>query len=290
MLLTRRHLLTVAALVGFGLFARAADPPQGQRVFSAGHSFHMFMPALLKDMAKAANISGHEQVGEQMLGGSRTIQHWDLPDEKNKAKTAIKTGKVDVLTLSPHLKLPDEGIDHFVKLALENNPKAQIMVQASWMAFDDPKNFGKKFANDDRNNAKIEDLRKAYEPFGPALRDQLSGINKQYEEKFKRQVVFLVPAGHAVLNLREQVVAGKVPGIEKQADLFNDPIGHGKPPVQVLTAYCNFAVIYKQSPVGLPAPPRLGQSEHAEKLNKLLQEIAWDAVTREPLSGVKRPD
>ncbi len=287
MLVTRHYLLSLAALVLAGLPLRAADPPKGERICSAGHSFHMFMPALLKDMARAANIVGHEQVGEQMLGGSRTIQHWELPDEKNKAKAVIKTGKVDVLTLSPHLKLPDEGVDNFVKLALEHNPNARIIVQASWMAFDDPKNLGQKFENEDRNKAKIADLRQAYEPFGKPMREQLIGINKQHEEKFKGPVVFLAPVGHAVMNLREQVVAGKVPGIVKQADLFTDSIGHARPPVQVLTAYCHFAIIYKQSPVGLPTPARLGKMDQADKLNKLLQEIAWDAVIKEPLSGVK---
>lgn len=287
MLVNRRYLPTLGLLVLSGLPLFAADPPKGERICSAGHSFHMFMPPLLKDMCRAANIAGHEQIGEQMLGGSRTIQHWDLPDEKNKAKATIKTGKVDVLTLSPHLKLPDEGIDHFVKLALEHNPNVRIIVQASWMAFDDPNNFGKKFVNDDRNMAKIADLRQAYEPFGKPMREQINGINKQYEEKFKRPVVLLAPVGHAVMNLREQVVAGKVPGIDKQADLFNDPIGHAKPPVQVLTAYCHFAIIYKQSPAGLPAPARLGKMDQVDKLNKLLQEIAWETVTKEPLSGVK---
>lgn len=43
------------------------------------------------------------------------------------------------------------------------------------------------------------------------------------------------------------------------------------------------------SPVGLPVPPALKgvDDEQTPKLNQLLQEIAWDAVTEHPLSGVK---
>lgn len=155
------------------------------------------------------------------------------------------------------------------------------------MVFDDPKNIGKKFSNDDRNQAKIDDLKNAYEPLEKAIRKQLSAINDLYEPKFKRQVVFLVPVGPAVLHLREKVIAGQVPGIEKQSDLFSDPIGHAKAAVAVLNAYCHFAVIYKQSPVGLPMPGSLKPLAKAEELNKLLQEIAWEAVAKEPLSGVK---
>jgi hypothetical protein len=275
-------------IVGFVVSTlHAADPPKGQRVFTAGHSFHMMIPGPLAEMAKAAGITGHEIAGTQAIGGSRTVQHWDLADDKNKAKQAIKTGKVDVLTLSPHLAIPDQGIDNFVKLCLEHNPDSRILVQASWMAFDDPKNFKGKFANEDRNSAKIDDLRKAYEPFDKALHDQVTAINKEYKDKFRRPVAYLVPVGQAVMNLREKIVAEKVPGIANQADLFTDPIGHGKAPIGILNAYCHFAVIYKQSPVGLPVPSGLKKTDKAEDLNKVLQEIAWEAVTNEPLSGVK---
>jgi hypothetical protein len=94
---------------------------QGQKVFTCGHSFHYFMPPLLAEMAKAGEIKGHEQVGQSSIGGSRIIQHWDVADEKNKAKELLKAGKVDVLTLSP-IHLPDPGIENFAKLAVENNP------------------------------------------------------------------------------------------------------------------------------------------------------------------------
>jgi len=282
----RSSLLAFGLLV-FAVSLRAADPPKGQRVFTAGHSFHMMIPGPLAELAKAADINGHEMAGTQGIGGSRTIQHWDLADDKNKAKQAIKSGKVDVLTLSPHLQLPDPGIDHFVKLCLEHNPDSRVLVQASWMPFDDPKNMKGKFANGDRNKSRVDELRKAYEPFDKALHDQVAGINKQFQDRFKRQVVFLVPVGHAVMDLRERILAGKVPGIANQADLFTDPIGHGKPPIGILNAYCHFAVIYKQSPVGLPVASMLKKTEKADELNKLLQEIAWAAVTKEPLSGVK---
>src|SRR5439155_3263778 len=69
------------------------------------------------------------------IGGSRVVQHWNLPEEKNKAKQALRTGKVDVLTLAP-IHLPDEGIDHFTQLALEHNPNIRITVQEFWLPFD----------------------------------------------------------------------------------------------------------------------------------------------------------
>jgi hypothetical protein len=100
----------------------------------------------------------------------------------------------------------------------------------------------------------------------------------------------VVPVGQAVLALREKVVAGEVASVKAQADLFTDGIGHVTAPIQVLTAYCHFAVIYRRSPVGLPAPAALSKLKlpDEEKLNRLLQELAWESVTAHPLSGVSR--
>ena len=61
--------------------------------------------------------------------------------------------------------------------------------------------------------------------------------------------------------------------------------------LQALAAYCHFAVIYRTSPVGLPLPAVLAKANNTawdEKLNRLLQELAWDAVTHHPLTGVKQ--
>ncbi len=57
-----------------------------------------------------------------------------------------------------------------------------------------------------------------------------------------------------------------------------------------LVAYCHFAVIYKRSPVGLPIPTVLKRADRPNwdaKLYCLLQELAWDAVTKHRLSGVE---
>ena len=49
---------------------------KGQHVFSCGHSFHVFMPGILSDMAKGAGIEDHVLLGLSAIGGSRVIQHW----------------------------------------------------------------------------------------------------------------------------------------------------------------------------------------------------------------------
>jgi hypothetical protein len=263
-------------------------PPitEGQRVFSCGHSFHYFAPPIISDLAKKADIKDHKMVGLSSIGGSRVIQHWNVPDEKNKAKEELKAGRVDVLTLSP-IHLPDEGIEKFARLAFENNPKVRVTVQEFWLPYDvyDPET-PLKVRPVDHNAAKVAELRKQHEPYFKGMDEHVRDLNK----KLGKEVVYVVPVGQAVLALREKIVDGKAEGLATQDDLFTDAIGHAKPPLMALAAYCHFAVIYRRSPVGLPMPDVLAKAKNAaydEKLNRLLQELAWEAVMSHPLSGLK---
>ncbi len=266
--------------------AKPAGPiAEGQRVFSCGHSFHVFVPAILSDLAKGAGIKDHVHVGLSGIGGSRVIQHWNVAEEKNKAKEALRGGKVDVLTLSP-IHLPDEGIENFARLALEHNPKIRITVQEFWLPFDIyDVTFKERPKKVDHNAPTGEQLRALHELYFKSMDEHVRALNK----KFGKEALFVVPVGQAVIALREKIIAGQAPGLKQQEDLFTDAIGHARQPLQALAAYCHFAVVYRRSPVGLPLPAILARANNPnweEKLNRLLQELAWEAVTRHPLSGV----
>jgi hypothetical protein len=262
-------------------------PPitKGQRVFTCGHSFHVWVPGILNDLARKAEITDHVQIETSSIGGSRVIQHWDIPEEKNRAKAALKTGKVDVLTLSP-IFLPDPGIENFTQLALEHNKDIRILVQPIWLRWDIYEPTTKRPDKVDHNAITGEELRKRHAEYFKVMDEHIRELNK----KFGKTVLYEVPAPQAVIALREKIIAGQAPGLKEQEDLFTDPLGHGKPPLQALVAYCNFGVMYRRSPVGLPVPAvlkgaKLGDQE--EKLNKLLQELAWEAIVNHPLSGVR---
>jgi hypothetical protein len=258
--------------------ATNADAPATLRVFYTGHSFHMFVPQRVAAAAKAAGITQYTLAGTQGIGGSRVIQHWDKKAEDNKAKMALEKGAVDVFTMAPHLKIPDEGIDRFVDLGLKHNPKMRFLVQESWVPFDYIDNRVKK--NDDRDNGTdIARLRTELVKWRTEIEKQAKDINK----RVGRDVVHIVPAGDAVVKLRELIAAGKAPGITKHSELFTDPIGHGKTPLLILVSYCNFACITGRSPVGL----KVNEPSISPELHTLLQQISWDTVTGYPMSGVK---
>lgn len=261
-----------------------AEQPAPTRVFVCAHSFMIFTAKLLPPLAQAANFA-YASAGQQMLGGSRVIQHWNLPDEKNVAKAALREGKVDVLTLSPHMLLPDEGIDHFTKLGVEKNPNLRVFVQASWPGFDGQ--VAGNFKNEDRNSATVGSLQAIHallrERWNTALEAQVRALNSAVG----REAVHIIPVGDAVFALREHIAKGTAPGLTQQTDLFRDPIGHPREPLAALVCYCHFAAITGRSPVGLPVPAELQKLPHAAELNTLLEQLAWNAVSTYPLSGVK---
>lgn len=182
----------LAAIIASFLFAtqavsqekkdKIAEPiTKGQRVFTCGHSFHVFVPGILTDIAKKAEIKDHVQVGLSSIGGSRVIQHWDIADEKNKAKEALKTGKVDVLTLSP-IFLPDAGIENFARLALEYNKDIRIVVQPIWLRWDIYEPTTKRPDKVDHNAITIEELKKRHEPYFKSMDEQ----HPRFEQKARQ--------------------------------------------------------------------------------------------------------
>jgi hypothetical protein len=256
--------------------SRAADAPE-LRVFYTGHSFHMFVPARVAQYTKAADVKEYRQAGAQGIGGSRVQQHWDRADAMNTAKNALESGMVDIFTMAPNVTMPDEGIDRFVELGLKHNPKMRFLIQESWVPGD---YLGKRISgNPMRDETDLKKLKADQEKW----RGQMEAQAKALNEKAKREAVFVIPAGDAVVRLRELLAEGKVPGITKQSDLFTDTIGHGKPPVLVLTSYCNYACITGQSPVN----PKIKDAAVSPELDALLQKIAWETVTAYPMSGVK---
>lgn len=266
---------------------KLAEPiTKGLRVFTCGHSFHVWVPGIVADLCKSAGILDHVQLGVSSIGGSRVIQHWDIAPEKNKAKDAIKTGTVDVLTLSP-IFLPDPGIENFTSLALKHNKDVRVVVQPIWLRWDIYEPTTKRPAKVDHNAITGEELRKRHEVHFQKMDQHIRELN----QKYGKTVLSVAPAPQAVIALREKIIAGQAPGLKVQEDLFTDELGHGKPPLMALVAYCDYAVIYRRSPIGLPVPAilkkaKLGDQE--ESLNRLLQELAWNAVLQHPLSGVQR--
>jgi len=285
-------LMVASAVVMATAWATDVKPfAQGARLYVAGHSFHQgIAPTLLENLATVAGISNQVLVGKLYVGGSSVSQVWERSAREGNLRAALQAGQVDVLTLSPHRLLPDPGIDKFVDLGLAGNPHLRVTIQQSWLPFDDTTGQGRD--PDPQGKLPIDwdamtgaKLLTMHELYYRELDQQVRAVN----ERCGKPVAFLVPMGRAVIALREKVRLGQAPGIKTQAALFRDRMGHPGPALTLLNAYCHFAVIYRRSPVGLApltTPSEISQVVDAA-LNRLLQQIAWETVIAEPLSGVR---
>ncbi len=311
--------LNVTSALLFGLLlsvitavsAETQPISEGQKYVMATHSFNVFIgPSRSRDAAEVApgplaalaaerGKSGHEALAVQMIGGSTPMQHWnqgDGDDSRNIAKVALRAGNVDVFTMSPNALMPEPGIDFFGDLVIETNPDARILVQNSWSAWDgngmtaSVGGTGRTdFSNEDHNKADIATidgwLTRLAAPDGylERLRTQLQGINK----RAGREISFIVPSANAIYNLRKEIVNGRVPGITMQSEIFRDGMGHVATPGINIVTYAWFAAMYRESPVGLQALIDTSDPTSAAR-EKVLQELAWQAVLAEPMSGVKK--
>ena len=284
--------LSILACLALVTTYAATDVPPiatGLRVVTCGHSFHVFTYRQVEQIAASAGLK-HQLAGLSSIGGSTVQKHWDVPEDKSAVKQVLKAGGADVLTLSP-IWLPDDAIEQFVKLGIEHNPALRITVQEYWMPNDEyepvyPLQTKKKV---DHNATDLTKLRDATQRYAKDIEDYVKGIN----ERLGKDAVLIVPVGMAAVTLREKIVKGEAPGLKHQSELFRDNWGHAMLPLQLLSSYCHFAVIYRKSPVGLPVPLAFRtlkdmNDDDKAKLNTLLQQIAWDTVSAHPMSGITK--
>jgi hypothetical protein len=291
--------------------SQVAPITRGQKYVMATHSFNVFIgptrsrnphepstPGPLAALAAERGKMGHESLAVQMIGGSTPLQHWkqgDGDDTKNIAKVALSKGGVDVFTLSPNALMPEPGIDLFGDFVIKTNPSARILVQSSWAAWDGngvtPSVGGTerpKFANEDHDQADLATLDgwlASFESKGgyaERMRTQLAGIN----QRAGKQMAYVVPSSVSAYTLRKEIVKGNVPGITKQSEIFRDGMGHPLAPLANVVTYTWYAAMYRDSPIGLTALIDKNDPSSAPR-ELILQQIAWNAVIGEPMSGVQ---
>ena len=301
---------TVSTPQGSSL-SQVAPITQGQKYVMATHSFNVFIgparsrtphgplsPGPLAALAAERGKVGHQNLAVQMIGGSTPMQHWnqgDGDDTQNIAKVALNKGGVDVFTMSPNARMPEEGIDLFGDLVIKTNPNARILVQNSWSAWDGngvTASVGgterPNFANEEHDKADLATIDgwlsslEVKDGYLERMRAQLSGINR----RAGRQMAYIVPSSVSAYTLRKEIIKGNIPGVTLQSQIFRDGMGHPTAPLANVVTYTWYATMYRESPVGLKALVDTSDPT-SEQRELLLQQIAWNAVIAEPMSGVK---
>ena len=117
----------------------------------------------------------------------------------------------------------------------------------------------------------------------------LSVLNGKYPGR-----VFVLPTSDAMVLASQYFERGELPGVEglhralggKKKSLWRDKLGHLGPGFEWLEGYVFYATLYRRSPELIKKEIDLGEFPGA-KLDRVFRRIAWEAVTGNPLSGVR---
>ena len=241
-------------------------PPAGVRIAIDGNSWGVW-GGLLLPLAKAAGIQGQTGVTKEL-------------------KQRLETGEIDVVAFGHNGGGCGEingRVTKIVEPGVKANPNFRMYYQASWVGEGTPKRAIQAIG--DYDTTKLDDLQVATD----RVRKSHEALADELNQKLGKRVVFVVPLGDAAVKLRALIVAGKVPGVQRQSEIFNDAMPHPGALLAWLSAYCHFAAIYR-----MPPPAGVPPAEGADQATKdgyaqqeILRKIAWETVSEYPYAGIK---
>ncbi len=267
-------------------------PTMPQNVFHLGHSLvGPLIPVMLTQLA-----GDKHNYSSQLGWGTPLKAHWDegeyiagfelhnTPSEYKNAKDALSSGKYNTLVLTEMVEIRDaikyfdsgKYLHEWVQLARQANPEIRVYLYETWHPLDGEEDWLGRLDKDLERYWEKEILRRA----------------AKYDDT--PQPTYVIPAGQVMAQfVREVESKGGVGPIFNRRDLFSDNI-HLSAYGSYLVALTHYAVLYQQSPIGLPyelvwvdgSPIDNPGSEAA----LLMQETVWDVVQRNQRTGLPRSE
>jgi hypothetical protein len=297
----------------------AADPPKNLRVYYIGNSVtDTIRYAQLAQLAATRGIT--VTWGRHMIPGAPLEWLYTHPNDGFREapfggwQTALTDFAWDALSLQPfdrqlhgkNKEGEDTGdaalIAKWARMAAAKNPDVQVYIYARWPRVThqgksipfDKNDYDPTKPGSGNDLSKVDDFLTRWEAKYTGGWDA-TNETRDYFETLLREVrrltpelkrpVRLVPVGHVMADLHQQMKAGKVPGWTSIYQFYKDGI-HLNEPGSYLVACTYFATLFKQSPEGLPTAP---YGRIAPELAQTIQQTAWRVVRAHPDSGVSQP-
>ncbi len=117
----------------------------------------------------------------------------------------------------------------------------------------------------------------------------LNELNQKYDQR-----IFVIPTCEAMVLCVQYYHEGKLPGIggihkalgNQERSLWRDRLGHLGPGLERLEGYVFYATLYGRSPELIQGDVFSNNQFPSQELDRQFRKIAWQAVLRNPLSGV----
>ena len=260
----------------------------GLRIVGTGHSWMRPGYGTLPHIARAAGLEQRMRLNTRggEAGGARMM--WELENGilSGRGKpfpvcmAAITTGKWDVMIWGGYTNDRPEYYFGWIDFCLKYNPKMKFYCFNGWPQWADG------FAEGD-SEPRIENYRAFAMKRSRAVTTKLvSRIDERYPGKFH-----ILPTNEAMLAALELYFQGKLPGIKglnrkvdgKTPSIWSDG-GHLGKGMEWLEGYVFYAALYEKSPE--PITRRPPKKMLFAELDKVFRKIAWQAVVKNPLSGV----
>lgn len=271
--------------------------PGARRVFHLGHSLvGRDMPAMLAQLAPEGHgyesqlgwgvaLKAHWEPGAEIAGFERENGH----GRYRAAREAVASGDYDVLVLTEMVELRDalqhhqsaEYLHRWAQLARESAEHTEIFLYETWHPLDDPAGWLERLDGD-----------------LPALWERCL-VDVELLRAGPERPVWVIPAGQVLAAfVRALEARGGVAGLEDREGLFALTPEGARDPIHLgdlgnyLVALTHFAVLYRQSPIGLPRELKRADGSAAlapsPAAAELMQATVWSVVGAYGRSGVRR--
>jgi hypothetical protein len=283
-MLRRISILALAALAVGPAFGQETKTPTPFRVYFVGNSVtDTINYGALAELAKSR---GHNHVwGRHMIPGAPLQWIWQHPKDGFQEPpfghypNALPDFQWDALSLQPfdrHLDGKDGDLamaKNFIDLALAKSPDLQVYVYARWP----------RQGKDDFDTAWLKKYTGGWDGTNET-KDYFERLTLELRKAYPKlkKPILMVPVGHVMYELNQQMKAGKVPGHKHIKEVYADGI-HLNNVGSYIVGCTFFATLYRENPKGLPSAPYKVEDG---KLAGVIQEAVWKVVSTQELAGV----
>ncbi|MEO0447705.1 MAG: hypothetical protein AAF191_16665 [Verrucomicrobiota bacterium] len=267
------------------------------RIVGTGHSF---MAPGYKTLPLITQAAGFTQPLFTHTGGGMTGSTRYKWEQENgiftfdrrptpKLLAAISNAGWDRMMWGPYFQDEPEYYSCWIDFCLKYHPEMTFYLSDAWIQL---YQLGGEFPESE-SYFTPEVIEAMHAEREGGYHELLEGLNETYPGK-----VFILPTARAMTIAAKQYVTEGLPGIEgfhkaiggKDRSLWRDPLGHLGPGFDRLEGYFFYATLYGKSPELIETEIAFAEKDPefpSDALDKIFRQIAWQAVTEHPLSGVK---